>query len=121
MSFEDPLNSVPTEEGPQIPHNLEDLDDKALRALVVENLKKWGPEKEEVRHVLVQWTSRQERMVENAEGQTRFEMDRARLYFEAGFYDDAVESLMGAQILAEHEGLPELLREIETMYEEFNS
>ncbi|HEY9585333.1 MAG TPA: hypothetical protein VJJ02_01935 [Candidatus Paceibacterota bacterium] len=82
----------------------------ATKEQVVQALREQSPE---ARELLQQWTIAREAKVENnLESRIKFELERAELYGEAGFEDDADLSIDAAIEQAENEGRPDLVEEI---------
>jgi len=101
-------------EGPKFttphPEQPETEDQKLVRLL------RLGLSNQETSKFLIEWTIAQERAVEaSGEGnlaQINFNLKRARLYFEAGYYSEAFENFDDAYKQAWQEGLDELCNQI---------
>lgn len=91
-------------------------DEKFLRDQVVDGLKSGGVENPEVKEKLIEWTIKQEEKVELAgrtvEARINFEMEKAMLYFEGGYADEAFETLDAALYVAEQEDRDDLADKI---------
>lgn len=85
---------------------------------LVRLLKEKGAEDPEARKCLDIWTLEQEKIVEQSTGeeyriaQIQFNLKRARLYFEAGYVDEAFENFEAARTQAWNEGREELYQAI---------
>lgn len=79
------------------------------------NLNK-GVEDPEVRELLDSWTREQEKRVEQSDDysleQIKFNLERACLYFEAGYVDEAFENFEAARMQALYEHRKELYQAI---------
>jgi len=87
--------------------NLETAEQKLVRLL-----KEKGVEDPEAKEFLDKWTREQEKLIEQAEDypleQIKFNLRRARLYFEAGYVDEALEDFEDARTQAWNEQRTEL-------------
>lgn len=85
-----------------------------LRSQIVEGLRSLGVEDPEVKEKLIEWTVKQEEKVESAgrtvKARVDFEIERARLYFDGGYMDEAWEALEAALLMAEQESRDDLIR-----------
>ena len=84
--------------------------------LLVKLLREKGPEDPEVCAILQLWTRQQEKIVEAAntsEAAIQFNLRRARLYFEAGYKDEAWKNFEAAHTQAYQEGMDELMHAID--------
>lgn len=83
---------------------------------LVRLLKERGIDDPEVKNSLENWTREQERQVEQSAdyilAQIKLTLRRARLYFEAGYFEDSFENFSDAKIQAISEGRAELAEEI---------
>lgn len=79
-------------------------------------LKEKGVEDPEARKFLDNWTREQEKLVEQSDDyhleQIQFNLRRARLYFEAGYVDEAFENFEAARTYAWNEQRDELYQAI---------
>ena len=76
-------------------------------------LKERGPEDQETRQLLISWTEEQERQVANIPRATiEFNLRRGRLYFAAGYADEAFENFEDARREAWNEQNEELYNAI---------
>src|SRR3989338_1473456 len=91
--------------------NTENTEQKLVRLL-----KGKGVEDTETMGLLMDWTIKQERLVEQSDDypleQIQFNLKRARLYFEAGCMDEAFDNFDAARIQALNEGRKELFAAI---------
>lgn len=85
---------------------------------LVRLLKEKGVEDPETREFLDIWTREQEKQIEQSTGdeysiaQIQFNLRRARLYFTAGYIEEAFENFEGARIQAYNEQRNELYQAI---------
>ncbi|MDZ7586284.1 MAG: hypothetical protein U0946_00900 [Patescibacteria group bacterium] len=83
---------------------------------LVRLLKEKGVEDPEARNFLDIWTREQEKLVEQSDDyhfeQIQFNLRRARLYFEAGYVDEAFENFEAARTQAWNEQRNELYQAI---------
>lgn len=85
---------------------------------LVRLLKEKGAEDSEVKKILIVWTIEQEKQVEQLMGdaysraQIEFNLKRARLYFEAGYTEEAFENFEAARTQAWNEQRNELYQAI---------
>lgn len=82
---------------------------------LVRLLKEKGAEDPETRNFLDAWTREQEKLVEEGDdpvAKIEFNLKRARLYFEAGYTDEAFENFEAARMQAWNENREELYQEI---------
>lgn len=83
---------------------------------LVRLLKEKGVEDPEARNFLDSWTRKQEKQVEQSDDynleQIHFNLRRARLYFEAGYVDEAFENFEDARTQALNEQRDELYQAI---------
>jgi hypothetical protein len=82
---------------------------------LIQLLKEKGAEDSEVKEILIKWTKEQEKKVKESndpEAPINFNVQRARLYSEAGYYKEAYENFEAAQTQAYQEGRDELYQEI---------
>ena len=95
-------------------HIQETAPDK--RKELVKGLRERGIDSKEVREALDVWTIEQEKKVEAAgrtpEARIGFEIERAKLYAEVGFIDEALNTLDDALYLTQEEGVGLLERKI---------
>ena len=79
-------------------------------------LKEKGAEDSETKSLLLSWTLEQERLVDQSadrlEAAIQFNLRRARLYFEAGYLEEAFENFDDAADQARNEQRSELYQEI---------
>lgn len=78
-------------------------------------LKEKGSKNQEAKDLLISWTIEQEKQVEksvNPEAPIQFNLQRARLYFKAGYIEEALENFEAAQIQAWGEQRNELYEAI---------
>lgn len=79
-------------------------------------LKEKGAKNPEVRNLLDSWTHEQEKQVEQSDDyhleQIQFNLRRARLYFEAGYVEEAFENFEAARTYAWNERRDELYQAI---------
>lgn len=83
---------------------------------LIQLLKEKGVEDPETKELLTAWTMEQEQQVEESkdpEAPIQFNLKRARLYFEAGYVDEAYENFEAARTQAHQEGRDELLQTID--------
>jgi len=73
---------------------------------------KMGVDKPEVFRLLHDWTKQQEEKVANSEDHINLDRKRARIYFESGYKDAALDSLEAAYEQAWNEQRAELCKEI---------
>jgi len=90
-----------------------DKNEKLLRDQVVDGLRSGGIEDSEVNKKLIEWTIKQEERVESAgrtvEARVNFEIEKAKLYFEGGYIDEAFETLDAVLYVAEQENRNDLI------------
>lgn len=90
--------------------SIEALLDK--RAELIKGLREKGIEDPEVLKALDKWTVEQEQKVEAAggtrEAQLSFEIDRAKVYAEGDYIDEALDTLYDALYIAQQENKAEL-------------
>jgi len=89
----------------------EKIDEQRL----IQLLKEKGPKNPEAKDLLVRWTIEQEKRVEelkDPEEPIRHNLRRARLYFDAGFTEEALENFEAARTQALNEERGELYWEI---------
>jgi hypothetical protein len=83
---------------------------------LVKLLKEKGPEDTEFKETFTKWTIGQEQKVEKSSDykneQIHFNIRRARIYFEAGYLEDAFESFENARTQAWNEQFEELYKSI---------
>lgn len=82
---------------------------------LVRLLKEKGVEDPETRNFLDAWTREQEERVEKDDdpvAKIEFNLKRARLYFEAGYVEEAIENFEAARMQAWNENREELYQEI---------
>ena len=82
---------------------------------LVRLLKEKGVQYPEVREFLDNWTREQEKKVEQTddpEAPIKFNLLRARLYFKAGYVEEAFENFEAARMQAWNEGRDELYQSI---------
>lgn len=87
---------------------------------LIQLLKEKGAKNQEAKDLLISWTIEQEKQVEksvNPEAPIQFNLQRARLYFKAGYIEEALENFEAAQIQAWSEQRNELY---ETITKEVN-
>jgi len=104
MNFEQPSppNNKEIKETPEI-------TDKEL----VEGLRSRSIDDPELHKLLEKWTEQEEKKVENKpEATIRFNVRRGKLYAEAGYIEEALDTLEGARIQAFNEQRTELYNEI---------
>lgn len=91
-------------------------NEEFLKGQIIDGLKSKGVEDPEVKKKLTEWTIKQEEKVELAgrtvEARINFEMERALLYFEGGYVDEALETLDAALCVAEQEDRGVLVKKI---------
>lgn len=91
-------------------HTREIIPDK--RKELVVGLKEKGIENPEVLEALNVWTAERERIVEGfgntPEARLGFEVDRAKLYADGGYRDEALDMLHEALYVAQQENRPQL-------------
>lgn len=97
----------------------EDVPEKpklGLRDRLVAGLKEKGPQDPETAKMLQEWTAAQEAIVEAAkntiDARVDFELDRATLYWDAGFQEEARQTWEEAFYCAEQEGRADLCEKI---------
>jgi hypothetical protein len=91
---------------------------------LVRLLKEKGVEDPETRNLLINWTIEQERLVEasaDPEASIQFNLRRARLYFEAGYKDEAFENFEAAKTQAWNEHRDEPCQAIAEEMENFKT
>ena len=90
--------------------------EKLLRGQVVDGLRSGGVEDQEVKEKLIEWVIKQEEKVESAgrtvEARVNFEIEKAKLYFEGGYIDEALKTLNLALYVAEQENRDDLAEKI---------
>lgn len=89
--------------------------------VVIKLLKEKGVENEEAREALIKWTIDQEKAVELSsipEAPILLNVNRARLYFKAGYFESAFENFEDAAEQAYQERKDDLCRQIEKEAEE---
>ena len=100
--------------------NIESAEQRLTRLL-----KEKGVEDPEVRELLDKWTREEEARVEQSDDyhleQISFNLKRARLYFAAGYVDEAIENFEAAQIQAWNEQKSDLYQEITDEIEKLES
>ena len=94
------------------------------RQEVVEALRRMresGKDDPEAKELLVKWTIQEEEKVPNMpEGPIEHNLKRARLYYEAGYHDEALENFDAALYQAEQEVLEDLRQKIENEIRNFS-
>jgi len=88
-------------------------EQKLVRLL--KDMKEKGVENPEVMKLLDNWTREQEKKVEQTddpEAPIKFNLLRARLYFKAGYVEEAFENFEAARMQAWNEGRDELYQSI---------
>ncbi len=96
--------------------NKENFEQRLVRLL--KEMKQKEVEDPEVMKLLHDWTCEQEKRVEQSTGdnyniaQIQFNLKRARLYFEAGYTDEAFENFEAARMQAWNEQRDKLFQEI---------
>lgn len=82
------------------------------RVELIRRMREKGLESEEALRALNTWTAGRERMVEalgrTPEARLGFEVDRAKLYADAGYIDEALDTIYDALHVAQQEGETEL-------------
>lgn len=89
--------------------------EKTPEQQLIHLLKERGSEDPEAKGLLIAWTLEQEKQVEasaDPEASIQFNLRRARLYFEAGFVDEALENFESARTQAWNEHRDELYEAI---------
>ncbi|MBX4200355.1 hypothetical protein KW790_02770 [Candidatus Parcubacteria bacterium] len=82
------------------------------REILIEALKTKGLEDPETREMLIKWTEDKENEVEREgtrDAQINFELERAQLYLDAGYTDDAMQTLKDAMDIATNENRDDLV------------
>lgn len=90
-------------------------EEKDFEQRLTRLLREKGIEDPEVKDLLIQWTIEQEKRVEgsgDSESPIRFNLRRARLYFEAGYTEEAIENFEAARTQALNEQRNELYWDI---------
>lgn len=93
-------------EQPLLPEKKEVTDEQIISAL------KMGVDKPEVFRLLQDWTKQEEEKVKNHEDHINLDRKRAKIYFESGYKDAALESLEAAYEQAWNGQLTEICVEI---------
>lgn len=86
-----------------------------MRQNLVDTIKNLGIKDKVTQDSLSSWLSEYEKEIDaldSREKQVKFEMERAALYFDAGFEEEAGIAMYDAYVLAEGFGLEELKKEI---------
>jgi len=81
-------------------------NNESVRQELVRALKEKGIKDPETKSLLINWTIEQERSVESStdpDAPIQFNVRRARLYFEAGYTEEAIENFGAALTQAHHE------------------
>ena len=86
---------------------LENPDKKLVRLL-----KEKGIEDSEAMEFLMNWTREQEELVSNSNESIQFNLLRTRLYFDAGYTEEAFENYEDLLLQVSNEGKDELYEEI---------
>ncbi|MBI4224719.1 MAG: hypothetical protein HY617_00135 [Candidatus Sungbacteria bacterium] len=97
---------------------------EVLRQKVIEGLRKKGIDDPEVYSALNKWTQKREMFAEavgTRAAQILFELDRAALYHEGGYTEEALEVLYDARTIAEQEGEVVWLDEVERKIREIEN
>jgi hypothetical protein len=87
------------------------IESESPEQKLISLLREKGPEDGEARDLLISWTIEQERLVEQSsdpEAPIQLNLRRARLYFEAGYIDEAMENFEAAADQAWNEKRNEL-------------
>ena len=93
----------------------ENGNEQISKRQLIQLLKEKGIENLEVKEILIKWTKEQEKKVEesdDSEAPINFNVQRARLYSEAGYYKEAYENFEAARTQAYQEGRDELCQKI---------
>ena len=92
------------------------LEKETLEQTLIRLLMEKGPKDSEVMKLLLDWTILQEKEVESLnelDSGVKFNLKRARLYYSAGFIEEAKENFADARLQALQLGLVELCTEID--------
>jgi|GEM_PF-1203546 len=107
----------------EMPESINDELEK--RKKLVEELWNKGIEDEEVKEMLQKWTIEQEEKVERAGAtlgaRVNFELERAKVYRDAGYLDDALDTLYDTLDMVEQENNRELEEKIRGEIETINN
>lgn len=90
------------------------MEKSDLEQKLIQGLKEKGAGDQEVQKLIQEWTIEEEGKVgPTPADSTRFNIKRARVYFEGGYVDEALKVLEDARIQAFQQNEPELKEEIE--------